>query len=173
MSVQKTIEIIKRGYGVLPDIDVKDRTTSSMTAQMNPGEPVKRYTSTDQYALPVATGEPAHGTDIFLGITTKVSTETSTVDGVVDLELVGPGTQLRGFATTVGKVDTSAKLLAIRLDFVTFDLTSLTGTNGDFTIDEDEGDDSNVHALMIVGGDIDKGTLDVLTAISSVFNGAV
>lgn len=173
MAVQKTIEVIKRGYGVLPNLDVNDRTTSSVTAQMNIGEPVKRVTATDQYVQPVATGDPEHGTDIFLGVTKTVSTETSTVDGLVDVELCGPGTQLRGFATTSTNVNTQAKLIAIRLDFVTFDVTALTGTNGDFTIDEDEADDSNVHALMIADGDIVKGTLDVVVAISSWFNAGV
>lgn len=173
MANQKTLEIIKRGYGVVPNLPVNDRTTSSVTAAMNPGEPVKRTTATDQYIAPLATGDPEHGTDIFLGITTSVSTETSAADGKVDVEFVGPGTQLRGFATTATNVNTAAKLLAIQMDFVALDITANTGTNGDFTVDEDEGDDSNVHGLMIVDGDIVKGKLDVVVAISGWWSAGV
>lgn len=172
MAVQKTISIIKRPGDVVT-LDVDDRTTSSVTAAMNPGEPCKRVTATDQYVQPVATGDPEHGTDIFLGITKTVSTETSSADGKVDVELCGAGTQLRGYATTTSNIATAAALNAVRLDFVAFDVTALSGTNGDFTIDENEGDDSNVHGLMIVGGDIVKGTLDVVVAISGWWSAAV
>lgn len=173
MAVQKVIEVIKRGYGVIPDADVDDRTASSVTAAINPGEPLKRITNTDQYVQPLATGDPEHGTDIFLGVATSVSTEGSTTNGVVDYELCGPGTQLRGFATTAANINTQAKLIAIRHDFVAMDVTALTGTNGDFTIDEDEGDDSNVHGFMIVDADIVKGKVDVVCAISGWWSAGV
>jgi hypothetical protein len=52
-------------------------------------------------------------------------------------------------------MDTAAELLGLRGDTVCFDLTSTT-----ITVDEDEGDDPNVHGLKIVGGDTAKGTLD-------------
>ena len=173
MALQKFIEVIGADLYGTETIEVNDRTTSSVTAQIQPGEPLKRVTATDQYAEPVATGDPEHGTDIFLGVAKSQSSETSTVDGDVDFTLCGAGTKLRGFATTSTNINTAAKLKAIRFDFVAFDVTANSGTNGDFTIDEDEGDDSNVHALMIVDADIVRGTVDVRVAISSWFNAGV
>lgn len=173
MAVQKTIEVLNRSLGTIKDLPVDDRTTSSMEASMNPGEPVKRSTNTDQFILPVATGDPEQGTDIFLGVTKSVSTETSSTEGYVDVEFVGPGTLIQGFATTASNINTVAKLDDVKLDFVNFDVSALTGTNGDFTIDEDEDDDSNVHALQIVGGDIVKGKIDALVSISAWYNAGV
>jgi len=93
-----------------------------------------------------------------LGIATKESNETSTVDGHVLYYSIIPGyTVLRGKATTPGNMNTAVELLDILGDHVCFDLA-----NGIFTIDEDEGDDPNVHGLKIVAGDSVKGTLDVL-----------
>jgi hypothetical protein len=167
MAQQKLIEVIGADLLGTETIDVDDRTTSSATAQIQPGEPIKRSTATDQYALPVATGDPEVGTDIFLGVAHGQSTETSTVDGKLEYRLAIQGMKLRGFATTSSNINTAAKLAAIRHDFVAFDVTANSGTNGDFTIDEDEGDDSNVHALMIVDADIVRGTVDVRVAIST------
>lgn len=173
MAQQKLIDVIGADLYGTDTIEVDDRTTSSAVAQIQPGEPLKRSTATDQYALPVATGDPEHGTDIFLGVAASQSSETSTVDGDVLVKVCGPGTKIRGFATTSTNINTVAKLKAIRWDFVAFDVTANAGTNGDFTIDEDEGDDSNVHALMIVDADIVKGTVDARVAISSWFNAGV
>lgn len=175
MAVQKIFTVIKNSYGVVKNLPVEDRTTSSATAAINPGEPLKRYTNTDQYVLPLATGDPEVGTDIFLGVAYgTTSTEASaTTEGEVDVELCGPGTQIRAYATTTTNINTAAKLNDIVLDFIACDVTSLTGTNGDFTLDEDEGDDSNVHAFMVVGGDIVKGTLDAATAISTWYGAGV
>jgi hypothetical protein len=66
-------------------------------------------------------------------------------------------TVLRAKATTVANIDTAAKLLAIISDAITFDNTSNV-----ITIDENEGDDPNVHGLVVIGGNISKGTLDVV-----------
>jgi hypothetical protein len=168
MAVQKIFTVIKGSLGVIKDIPVEDRTTSSATAAINPGEPLKRYTNTDQYVLPLADGDPEVGTDIFLGVAygTTSNEASATTEGEVDCELCGPGTQIRAFATTTSNINTAAKLADIQLDFIACDVAALTGTNGDFTLDENEGDDTNVHAFMIVGGDIVKGTLYSLCATS-------
>jgi len=147
------IAVLSGGYGQR-EVDVDDRTTSSASATLKPGEPVKRDNA--NFALLVATGDPEIATDILLGVVERESTETSTADGKVDIEIVGPGTLLRGNATTPGNMDTAAELLGLQFDYVTFDVTA-----GAVTIDENENDDPNVHGLCIVGGDIVKGTLDV------------
>jgi len=71
-------------------------------------------------------------------------------------------TLIRGKATTSANMDTASELDGLKLDWVCFDDTASSGTNGIFTIDEDETDDPNVHGLCIMDGDIDAYTLDVI-----------
>lgn len=149
------LQIVKGGGEVIQQL-VEDRTTSSDT-QLFAGEPVKKAGTGTNFVQHVATGEPTNAAPMY-GITVDDSTETSTADGNVNTQLLIPGrTILRGKATTAANIDTQAKLDALINDAVTLDLTSTT-----FTIDENEGDDPDVHGLIIVGGNIDKGTLDVL-----------
>lgn len=166
------IKVLKRDYGTEP-FGAEDRTTSSVTAAMDPGEPVKRAGTGGNFVQPLATGDPENGTDIFIGIVNKQSDETSSADGNVDVKICGPGTVIQGRATTSTNMNTAAKLLAIRHDYVNFDVTASTGTNGVFTIDENEGDDPNVHALFIITGDVEKGTLECLTALSLFFGNGI
>jgi hypothetical protein len=132
---------------------VDDRTTSSATATHKPGEPIKQA---GNFTLLCATGDPEQGTDAFIGIAQNESDETSTVDGSVDIATVIPFvTRMRANMTTPANCDTDDELEGLLNDAVCFDLVA-----GVFTIDEDEGDDPNVHTLVIVDGDIRKGTLD-------------
>lgn len=168
------LKVLKRGFGVLP-FGAEDRVTSSVTVALQPGEPVKRGGSGANFAVPLADGDAENGTDILLGIVHNVSNETASADGEVEVEVCGPGTLIEGRATSATNINTAAKLLAIRHDYVCFDLTG-AGTNGPtgvFTIDEDEGDDPNVHCLFIVGGDIAKGTLKAMTAISLFYGNGI
>jgi hypothetical protein len=146
------IKII-RGGGDVVQVRVDDRTTSSDT-QILPGDPVKKA---GNFVAHLATGEPTNAAPLY-GIAVDESTETSTVDGVVNIQRVIPGeTVLRAKVTTPANMDTDAKLLGILNDAVTFDLTSTT-----YTVDEDEGDDPDVHGIVILGGDIDNGTVDLM-----------
>lgn len=148
------------GHGPVVTHEVDDRTTSSVVAALEPGEPIKK---SGNFVIPVATGDPEVGTDEFVGIVRKQSTETSTEDGKVEAVGFIPGlTILRGKATTPANMDTAAELLGLIGDWVAFDVAASAGTNGIFTIDEDEGDDPNVHGLKILRGNTVKGTLDVL-----------
>lgn len=134
---------------------VDDRTTTSATATIKPGEPVKLTGVGSPFAMLVADGDPEIGTDIFLGVAMTESTETSTVDGEVEVLMPVPGqTVFEIKATTVANIDTEAELNALIGDCVALDLA--TGT---FTVDENEGDDDNVHGFRIIGGDFRKQTL--------------
>ena len=156
------VKVIKNP-GTAFTFNAEDRTTTSITTTMKPGEPVKRGGTGGNFVIPLATGDPEISTDILVGIVAKTSTEGSTTDGEVEITQIDGGrTWLRADATTSTNIDTAAKLLALQGDYVTFDLTAVTGTNGKFTVDENEGDDPNVHGLMIITGDFNKGTLDVL-----------
>lgn len=160
----KDIEVIKNGYGV-QEFVTEDWATSSETATIKAGNPVKKNTNS---VIPLATGEMRIGSGIFVGIADDESTETQTVNGIVTVEMVGPGTILRGKATTAANMDTASELLGIKMDYVNFDLTSTT-----FSIDEDEGDNPNNNGLCIIDGDIDKGTLDVVVHLNITLFGAM
>ena len=162
------IQVLKFGYGV-EDFLVDDRTTSSITTTIKPGEPTMKGGSGGNFAIPITNGKPIGGTDLWFGVAHKESTETSTADGICAIELVGPRTQLKGRATAPSNMNTAAKLLAIRNDYVNFDVTASSGTNGIFTIDEDEGDDQDNRSLFIMGGDIAKGTLNVFACGPNLF----
>ena len=152
-----------KGLGSVRRYLAEDRTTSSVTATMKPGEPVKVAGTGTNFVAPLATGDPEVGTDEFVGIVFSESTETSSADGEVYVRTVIPVVSvIRGKATTSTNVDTEAELNGLIGDWVAFDVTASSGTNGIFTIDENEGTDPNVHGLKIVGGNFDKSTLDVI-----------
>lgn len=144
---------------------VEDRTTSSMTAAINPGEPLKTRTVANSAAtdlIPVGDGDPEIATDDFIGIANSKSTEASaTTEGKVEVITCKGSTFIRGKATTYANIDTQAEIDVLLFAWVTFDVTALTGTNGDFTVDENETLDSNVNGLQIMRGDPVLGTLDV------------
>jgi len=127
---------------------VEDRTTSSASATIKPGEPVKVGSSNNVIIL--ATGEPTNSAPM-VGIALTESTETASADGTVEVLVVEAGrTLLRTAATTPGNLADG-----ILYDSVTYDLT------GDvFTVDENEGDDPDVHGLEIVDYDATEGTVD-------------
>lgn len=165
------IRVLKGGMTV-EEFRVDDRTTTSLDATIKAGDAVKTVATTENFAAICLTGDPEQGTDIFIGVTKSESTETSTVDGVINVEIVGPGTVIEGRATTAANIDTDTKLLAFLNDYITFDRSAATSV-GVLTIDEDEGSDSDVHALFVIGGDIVKGTLRVMPANATIWRGGV
>lgn len=148
------------GSGPIREFVAEDRTTSSVTSTMLVGEPVKLHSEGAQYVIPLATGDPECGSDEFIGVVAKNSTETATVDGVVLVWTCLPvKTILEAKATTTSNINTAAKLKAIVGDWVAGDVTAVSGTNGTFTIDEDEGSDEDVHGFRVLEGDIVRYTL--------------
>ena len=147
--------------------EAEDRDTSTQIATMKAGEPVKRRaTDLDAVEL-IITGEPTYSTTAssFIGIVQKESTETATADGTVDVAVVVPFiTKLRGKMTTPGNADTASELRAFQMNAVKFDgISAITGNTSTtkYTIDENDTDDQNDAGLVIVGGDPDRGELDV------------
>lgn len=148
---------------------VEDRTSSTHDFTIKPGEPVEKGVSgavaaSGNFAVLSIVGSPADGTNLSLGICKEESNETATLDGTGVFYLIGLGSRIRGKATTVGNIDTIAKLDALVLDNVTLDGIAAKGDSPvttPYTINEDEGDDPNVHGLQILTGDIVAGTLEV------------
>ena len=139
--------------------EVEDRDTSSVAATIKSGEPVKATGTGNNFMQALADGDPESGTDRYVGITQDESDETATADGEVSVFVVQPfETLCRAKATTPANIDTAAKLQALKNDAVTYDLIS-----GVYTVNESEGDDPNVHGLVIVGGDINQGTIEFFT----------
>lgn len=136
------------------------------------GDFVKRGGTGGNYAVHAQDGDGEAGTDILLGVVKQASDNSASADGTLVAEIVGPGSKIQGRATTPTNIDTAAKLLAIQGDFVAFDRSADT-VSGALTIDENEGDDPNVHALFILTGDIDAGTLEVMVANATIFGSTV
>jgi len=153
MSFQD-IKIVEKGSGSVRKYLVDDRTTSGAAATIKAGEPVKRASDGSPFVILLADGDPERGTDRMVGIAIEESSETSTVDGEVLVFVPGPDTVLEAKATTAANVDTQAEIDALLGDVVSMDLTA-----GVFTLDENEGNDDNVHGFIIVGGDPDRQTL--------------
>ena len=161
----RDITVIKNPGDVLT-FQVDDRTTTGYANVFEPGEPLCVKAASSVYAQTVPNGGPIRGSDDFLGICAKQSTETATANGTVDYISMLPGTMLRGKATTSTNVNTAAKILAYQQGFVGFDNTSEV-----FTIDEDESDDPNKLALQIITGDYMAYTLDVMVNINNCYGG--
>ncbi|MFQ5976318.1 MAG: hypothetical protein ACE5J5_08400, partial [Candidatus Hydrothermarchaeales archaeon] len=153
-------EVIK-SPGENREYRAEDWDTGGETSVLLPGEPVKVGGTGNNFATVLATGDPEAGTDEFIGVVSRQGTHTSSADGVVEVTTCVPSmTVLRAAATTVGSVDTAAELNGILGDWVAGDVTAVAGTNGTFTIDEDEASDPNVHGFKIIAGNIDTGNLD-------------
>lgn len=161
----RDLKVIRNAGETFP-FNVDDRDTSGASAVFEPGEPVKIGGAGNNFIILLATGDPEIAVDIFVGVGRRQSNELAASDGVMDVITLLPNTMIRAFATTPGNMNTAAELLGIRNDYVTFDLTGAV-----FTIDENEGDDPNVHGLKIKGGDIVRGTLDVIPHINVTESG--
>lgn len=141
------------------------RTDANSTA-IKVGEPVK---VSGNYVTPLATADPEIGTDRMVGIAASDSTHTASVDGTVDVYIPIPGvTVMRAKAHTAANIDTDAKVLGLLNDSVTFDLTSTV-----YTVNEDEGDDPDVHGLLIVDGNVTEGTLDFVLKSGASISGLI
>jgi len=139
------VRILKHGLTVQ-----RFRTEANVTVGIREGDAIKGAIGTGtNYVGVCLTGDPEQGTDMFFGVSKSAGTETASADGVIDVELVMPGTVLECLATTPANVDTDAKILGVLLDHVTFDRSAATAA-GTLTVDEDEGTDPDVHGLMIL-----------------------
>lgn len=162
------IRIFKHGYSVM-----RFDTEANVTVGIAPGDGILGGTGTGtNFASLVLTGDPEQATDMFLGVSKSASTHTTAANGVIDVELIGPGSILEGKASTAANMDTAAKLLGLRFDFVAFDRSAATAA-GILTVDEDEGTDFDVHGLCILNGDIVKGTLLFTPTNATLWRGLV
>lgn len=160
------VKIVDAPYNVVPTIvcKVADYTTSSST-QILAGEPVKLSGAEGgNVVVKLATGDPEIGTDIVFGIAASDDTATATADGEVEVYAPLPGIIYRCKATNPANLAEG-----IRYDTVCFDVSA----GGDYTVDEDEGTDEDVHGLRIVDFDATNGTVDFEIKINATRYGAL
>jgi len=112
---------------------------------INPGEPVKITTAGAKYVSKLADAEPTTTVKI-LGIAKSTSTNTASVDGVVEIFILDPRVTLSVAAKSSTTVDTDAEILALEGKRVPFDLTS-----SKFTVDSTDAD-ASTNGLRIIGG---------------------
>ncbi len=142
----------------------EDTTASDLSLSMKPGEMVKIGGTGSNFVTLCVSGDPiaAGVTGEVVGIVRKESTETTTVDGTVEVTLIYPmSTVIRGKAQNATNINTTVKLNALLYDWVLLDV--VTG-GGAMTIHENETSDRDVNGLNIIGGDIVAGTLDVIVS---------
>lgn len=141
------------------------RTEANIKLGMAPGDAVIIAGTGTNYVDLLLDGMPTRGTDVFCGITDSGSgniPNTAALDGRQVVRLVGPGAILEGRATTAANVNTDAKLLGMLNDVTNFDRSAATAA-GLLTIDETNttAKKSSTLSLVIISGDIQKGTLRV------------
>ncbi len=144
------------------------RTEANQQLGIQPGDALMVGGTGTNYAVLVTDGTPARGTNVFIGISESAATNTASLDGVINIQLVGAGTILQGRATTATNINTDAKLLGLLNDVTDFDRSASTAV-GLLTIDEASttAGKSSTLPLTIISGDIIKGTLRV--AVQSGF----
>lgn len=161
------IRVLKHGMTVQ-----RFRTEANAEVGLREGDAVKRGGTGGNYAVLCANGDPEQATDIFLGVTKGGSTNTASAAGVVDVELCVTGTVLEIKANTPSNIATDANLLGVLNDYVAFDRSADT-VAGTLTLDENEGDDPDVHGFMILDGRITDGMLFCTPGSAWIGRGAV
>lgn len=107
---------------------------------------------------------PSRGTDVWAGVSDSGGSNTASVDGLINVALVGSGTIIEGRAKTASNINTDAKLLAILFDTTSFARSASTAA-GLLTINETTNvtaRKSSTQSIQIINGDIVKGTLRVV-----------
>lgn len=162
------IKILKHGYTVQ-----RVRVEANVTLGIESGDAIKAAVGTGtNYAGLMLDGDPEQGTDMFFGVSRSAATNTASADGVIDVEMIGPGTVMEAKANTTSNIATDAALLGILFDFVCFDRSAATAA-GTLTVDENEGTDFDVHGLCILSGDISTGKLYFTAANSTLWRGLI
>lgn len=166
------IKYLKNNYGS----ELFRTEANVLVGEMPGGDAVIVGGTGTNYVAIMVDGGPTRGTDVFVGITESSPNNranTASADGLQSVKLIGAGSCLEGKATTTTNVNTDAKLLAILNDTTNFDRSAAT-LAGVLTIDETNttAKKSSTLSLVIVSGDIAKGTLRVYVTGGGIIGGS-
>lgn len=134
------------------------------TTVANAGEPVAVGGTGTNYALLLADAKPITSDASFIGICSSLSTQTTALDGVVDVILPVPGIVYACKAKTASTFDTDAEILGVLFDNVILDLTSLV-----YTVDVAASSAGGTGAFRIVGGDPSTQTVYMVMHTAGTF----
>ena len=148
------IKVLKSKYG-----SEQFRTEANVLLGIGAGDGIMVGGTGTNYATLVLDGTPARGTNVLIGFSESTSSATASVDGIINVQLAGPGTIIQGKAKVSTNMNTDAKLLGILNDTVIFARSAAT-VAGILTINETgTAGKSSTNPLVIISGDVSKGTL--------------
>jgi hypothetical protein len=148
----KLYEPIESKFTTRPIVDANNSAgwKISGVGQILAGTPTKLGST--GYVGPMVDADGTNGIQ-FTGIAKSDSTETTSVDGRVEVYLPLPGLIYAGAAKTAANADTQAEIDALYCKRVIFDLTSDV-----WTVDTGASD-ASTNCLIIVGGDYNTSTI--------------
>jgi hypothetical protein len=151
-----------KSTGGRDSVPVRTFNTEAATS-LTEGKLVKIGGTGNNFVVAIATGDPEVATDRVIGVTKSASTDTASAAGTVEVYMIDNRTVLTAKATTPGNL-----AAGILNDSVAMDVN--TGTQ---TIDEDEGDDPDVHGCVILDYDATAGTVDFIIKTGALIDGLV
>lgn len=133
-------------------------------AGLKEGDVVKIGGTGNNFAIKITNGNPEVGTDRVIGVVKEASTDTAAAAGTVEVYVIDNRTVLRANASNAANLANG-----ILNDSVTFDVSG----GGVITLDEDEGDDPDVHGCIILGFNEQEGTVDFVIKTGALIDGLV
>ena len=147
---------------------VDDRTTTSATTHIHQGEFAKQYATDSQYVVPLVDADLTVATDyLVVGLAKNESTETSTVNGEVELYMPLPGIIYEIATLLTASADTQAEIDALKGQGFVLDLASEK-----FTADIAAGS-AATNGFKVVGGDYTRQVIYFVLVDSATFLGRV
>lgn len=127
--------------------------TEANTTVINAGE-LAIIGTARKYAAAAADGDPVVGTEVVVGVTQSTSTQTTLVDGSVNVYIPNPGTIYSAKAKDPLLANTQAEINALIGKRVVLDLTA-----GKYTVDTAAAD-AATNGIVIVGGDFNQSSIN-------------
>jgi len=168
--MENDIRIVK-GRGPVQTWAVDDRTTTTFGREMRDGELASVSIASNNYAT--FSGHSGFGSDVdimligsdrYIGVVAKASSETLTSNGTVDVFLNMPETVIRVKAYPTSTADTASEVKDLINDSVLMYRTQGRTAIGNYYIRPDYAGDPNMYGCLIIDGDHTRYTLDCIVS---------